>query len=707
MRLSNLILKKFLFKNRTIKSFCSFNKIQEIEFPNRSIDYLINPNKFTYIDKTKFFEEILSNTNTEIFYQPDSFGKTFNLEIFRFFVNNLNKIENGIDKIKRKEFFEKTEVFKNKELIEKHFQKHPVIYLNFKELDEKNFLDNIEKFKQMLNTQIEQIFQYESSKDLKSFELKIFEEFNTNFQNINLHFLTIIPKELSKILSRLGENNTFILMNGIDYPLIHSGDQRNESELIQFMESLIKNTFKNNNFIYKGILTGVNELEHTKIFSSLNNIKVHSFKDPNDSESNKSFGINPLEDKTTSNNFTNKIINLCGENKNFYIYSRHNINKTKNLSFIDYINLYKKENLQSLDESSLMGYFNTNTIAKYLNLNSLFEKLVNEASKDYLSGYKLLNILNKKAENFINMISKESGTEKSILLTDSDCLLNFNLNDNKYFSFSEPLNFSDFLSFLLSNNIISLAEDRKSIQIPSIQSSLLIKHAFSNQNSHKKDYDRRLAYIFYRYLYFNKVQEYFEEIKSIFDALREGHKTSEGKFQKSKLGPFTKEVNLVFKTEKDLEKYFVHIMTLELNLEDSKEKVNIFQVDDYGDTQVSDLLKEFTLITFEDKKFAIFICFNKHKLMTSSPAAEELKEIEEVQNNEIIKKRKKKIPKVNFDELKETLQSINEEKISNIQRDEALKFLSNISDKFESVSFVSVSNYKNYLEFSIKNHIIN
>lgn len=705
MRLRNLISRQFQFKVKSSKNFSSKTSSNDIIFPDRSIEYFINPNKYTFIDKTKFIEKALSNTNTEIYYQPNSFGKTFNLDILKYFLSDLNKVDNIVDKSKRKTFFEKTEIFNNKDLVEKHFQKHPVIYLNFKELDEKKFEDNIEKLKLLLNSQVDQIFQYEAAKDLNAYELKIFEEFLSNIKSVSNQFLTNMPKELARILSKLSGNNAFILINNFDYPLVNSYGRKCYEEFKPFLEALVKNTFKNNNFIYKGILTGVSELEHQSTFSSLinHNLKSYSFKDFQDAEeANKYFGISLTEDKIANldNNSNNKSLKDYAKTISLF-----NTNNAKNnLSYINFFNCNKNESLRGLSEESLMKLLNIESISDFLNLNALFANVINDSSKDYLSGYKLLNILNNKAENFLKNFTENTNQKKHNFYLDAN--LSFDISaktENKFFTFENPLRSSAFLSYLLANNVISLsAEGAKSnIEIPNVQSALLIKSAFAKQTFHLDDYDRKLAYNFYRYLYFNKASEYFQEIKNIFDLTGKAAGAAS-----KKISPFSKQVNLNFKSEKELENYFVHIMTLELNIEDSAENLNIFGVDDYENTKVSELLKEFTLITFDDRKFAIFIRFNKHKLSAASPHAEDLNEIDEVQNNDVIKKSKKRIPKVDLKDLTTTLQTINQEKISKLKKEEALGFLKHISTDFQAVSFVSVSNYKNYLEFAAQTFLI-
>ena len=688
MKIRNHIFKSYL--RNSLKSFSTSNinsnlSDNALSFPERTVDYFINPNKYNYLDKTKYFENILSNNKTEIFYQPDSFGKTFNLEMFRYFISDVKKVDDCIDIKKREEFFKNKQIFQNSEIVQNHFSKHPVIYLNFKELDENNFEDNMEKFKLILNTQIEQIFQYESKNNLDKFEMKICEEFLNNTKTSNLQFLTNLPKELSKILNKLSENNPFILINNYDFPLIHSYGKASHDQFKSFLEMLVRNTFRNNNYIYKGILTGVNELDHKFIFSNLNNLKIHSFKDNKDIEYKNFFGVSLEKEEN---------LKMYKDNISKYNEFPNELNKT--LSFYNFSGTYNKINLNTYHEENLVKYFNIENISEYLNINNLFSNIVNENSLDYLDGYKILNLINNKAENFINKFY--SNNTEFLNKSFNDESLPFDIETNKFYSFTNQIHKNSFLSHLLSNNIIQL-DSNNNIKIPNLLSALIIKNTFSKLQYHKDDHNRKLAYIFYKYLYFNKINEYFSEIKSIYDSSR---KTGIPKKADS-----NKQINLVFKTEKEFEEYFTHIMSLELNLMDSKENIFIYRVEDLDDFKVSDLLKEFTLITFNDRKFAIYVRFNKYKL-SNIQAGEDLGEIDELQNIEVVQKAsvKKRIHKTNSDEVVKILQNINNEKISKLDQEEAVKYLSHISDQFESVAFASLANYQKFFEYTVNTFLI-
>jgi hypothetical protein len=732
-KLNSILKKKFTKLNTNIITN-SITQNTKINLPTRTIDYFLEPEKFTFFDNTNFIKNILSNTNTEIIYQPESYGKTFNLEILRYFLSNNNKLDNILSIKKREEFFEDKKIFENKDLKEKFFGKYPIVYINFKELNERNFNDNIEKLKFLLNTQISQIFESDDFKILNSLEVKIFEDFFENHKKIDLNFISILPKMLSNILGKLSNKSPFVLFNNFDYPLINSyGNTSHETYKI-FLENLIRNTFKDNQYIYKGILTGVNDIEINHLFSSIKNLKLTSFKlnennnnNNNNNPNNNNININTNNTYIDNNNeelnkyfgidLNNYNENIFKENlkafipKNSYAYGNKNISffnfeKTYNFdlnkiteNYLNNTNNNNNDNENQEEEkenliNELLKNLKNKTTSEDLNLETLFSNMVNNSSKDYLMGYKILNLLNNKAENFIENFFKKNSTKKLNAYYDKN--FNFNLTKNSGFDLDRPLKTENLLNFLCSNNIIQINEENN-LTIPHLSSALLISETFKKLNFHNDDYNRNLAYLFYKYLYYNKTKTYLSEIKKIFDSSRK---------QSKNISLFSKPGNLIFKNEKDMENYFVHIFTLELNLENSMENINIYQIDDDENLIISDSLKQFVLITYDDRKFATFVKFNKYRTPTSQ-AAEELMEIDEIQKNSVIQKAaNRKLIGIKPEDAEKNLKEINMEVMNQLKDMEMINFLRKISDNFEAFNVISISSFGKYMDYEIREVLI-
>ncbi|MCB0562394.1 MAG: AAA family ATPase, partial [Phaeodactylibacter sp.] len=83
-------------------------------------------------------------------------------------------------------------------------------------------------------------------------------------------------RDLSEYLYRHYGEKAVILMDEYDAP-IHAGYQYGYyEESIALMKSLMGNTFKDNEFLQKGVITGILRISRESIFSDLNNLGVYS-----------------------------------------------------------------------------------------------------------------------------------------------------------------------------------------------------------------------------------------------------------------------------------------------------------------------------------------------------------------------------------------------------------------------------------------------
>ena len=91
-------------------------------------------------------------------------------------------------------------------------------------------------------------------------------------------------QKLSKYLYKYYGEKVLILMDEYDAP-IHTGFTHGYyEEIIALMKSLMGNTFKDNDYLYKGVITGILRIAKESIFSDLNNPSIftllsHSFAD--------------------------------------------------------------------------------------------------------------------------------------------------------------------------------------------------------------------------------------------------------------------------------------------------------------------------------------------------------------------------------------------------------------------------------------------
>jgi hypothetical protein len=182
------------------------------------------------------------------------------------------------------------------EIIQKQ-GKYPIIYLSFKDAKQNTWEDTLKHIK----IEIAKLFRIHNYllKDnlLIDSEKKEYEHIADRTAD-NIDFEVSI-KQLSEYLHRYFNQNVVILIDEYDTP-IQAGYNRFYDDVIAFMRNLLSGAFKDNKFLYKGVITGILRVSRESIFTGLNNVSVYSVLD--DGFSDK-FGFTELETKQILSDF--------------------------------------------------------------------------------------------------------------------------------------------------------------------------------------------------------------------------------------------------------------------------------------------------------------------------------------------------------------------------------------------------------------------
>lgn len=663
-------IKRCLKPKSNFSSLFGLRSFSQVNFPDRMIDYFLKPGHYTFVDKTKLIEKVLENNNTEIIYRPQNFGKSFNLNVLRYFLSSNRLIDERVDKDQKLEFFKNTDIFKNETFVRDHYSRYPVIFLNFKELDQNNFSDNLEKFKLLINGQFEQVFQYEEASSLLSVDKKFIDNFFTNFHNYSTTQLLNVTRELSKILLKITKQNPFILIDDYDFPLSNAYRYGFSDDMLGFEEMFFNNLLKNNNYINKTLITGETRLEHDRLFSGLNNIITYGLG--KDTVYTESFGI-------TQSELAKYVPDINIAKKYF---GGFNVNGNELYDYVSMSNLNKF----NIDQHENIGQvFNINHISNNLNLKSLSKMIIDETSANYIDGVKTLANLSEQCDKLIN---QGSNFEFQPIQFKA-------LNSIQY---SNAHNTDVFLNHLYSQGLIT-----RNGQVTNIYAANILKKSFIDfeGNLKKGEFNIKLAYIYYRYLCKGKLLEYMNQLVKLFS---EHNKLNTDKKSKDS-------VNLSFRTEKDLENYLVDVMTIELNNDNGNHDIQILSIEDHEEAPKSQswqALKNFTLITYEKKHFAIFVKASKQRRSKKSEEALNIENsklsIKEAYNNNPDEESDTKLPsnkQKGSSSSAEELRKINEKTISAINKEEAIDFALKVSSEFKTIYFLSVANNLKQFEYSL------
>jgi len=257
--------------------------MKKLELGNSDFKSIIENNNY-FVDKSLFIQEIIDSQSQIILLpRPRRFGKTLNLSMVKYYFDSNQKLENNL--------FLNLNIWKENDEIKEKYAKYPVIFLSFKDAKQNNWVGTYKKI-------VSQIVKVYSSHDyLLQGELLKNHEKNT-FNDILNEKADEVKYEnslalLTEYLFRYHHQKAIILIDEYDTP-IQAGYKYFYESAIAFMRNLLSGAFKDNSFLYKGVITGILRISKESIFSGLNNVTVHTVLDDDFSDK---FGFTEVETK--------------------------------------------------------------------------------------------------------------------------------------------------------------------------------------------------------------------------------------------------------------------------------------------------------------------------------------------------------------------------------------------------------------------------
>ena len=232
-------------------------------------------NHIFYIDKTNFIEEWWDYADkVTLITRPRRFGKTLNMNTVECFFSNKYK-DKGI-------LFEGRKVWEDENL-RKLQGTFPVIFMTFAGVksgfagktggDAK--LKNAEQMKIAVKRII--AMAYQKFKDMMKsgmFDNSDRKYYASITPNMSDEMAATAVSTLSMYLERYYEKRVIILLDEYDTPMQEAWLYGYWDEAVTFFKSFFVNTFKNNDSMERGLITGITRISKESIFSELNHLKV-------------------------------------------------------------------------------------------------------------------------------------------------------------------------------------------------------------------------------------------------------------------------------------------------------------------------------------------------------------------------------------------------------------------------------------------------
>lgn len=219
---------------------------------------------YYYIDKTKFIEDILfDGAKIKLFCRPRRFGKTLNMSTLKYFFDIKNREEN------RKLF--NGLYIENSPMISEQ-GKYPVIFISMKGINTLTLENLIERIKDKIST-LYRSYSFLIEK-LNEFEIEKFKNItNSNIDIIELESSLLF---LSEVLYKYYNEKVVILIDEYDIPLLNAYENGYYNEAVNFFKGFYGDVLKTNEYLQMGVLTGIVRVAQAGIFSDLNNIENYT-----------------------------------------------------------------------------------------------------------------------------------------------------------------------------------------------------------------------------------------------------------------------------------------------------------------------------------------------------------------------------------------------------------------------------------------------
>jgi hypothetical protein len=265
---------------------------------------------FYYIDKTLFIKEIIDKGNRVILIaRPRRFGKTLNISMLKYFYDccpqgtfpyHLSTENNQLEQANiNYQLFDSLAIMKaGKEYTDK-LNKHPVIFLTFKDIKEPDWETSYSKIKKLIRQEYARHYYLINSDKLFPFEKKYFQDIIElkgdvgDYEN-SLQYLLIF-------INRFYDKRVVVLIDEYDAP-VHAGFNKGYyEEIINFTRNFLGAGLKDTGqYLEKAVITGIIRIAQESIFSGLNNPGVFTILSE---EFNDKFGFTEKEVETVLSDF--------------------------------------------------------------------------------------------------------------------------------------------------------------------------------------------------------------------------------------------------------------------------------------------------------------------------------------------------------------------------------------------------------------------
>ncbi len=238
-------------------------KYRSLPIGQEDFSRIIDKNVF-YIDKTNFIKEWWEDQSiVTLITRPRRFGKTLTMNMVEHFFS--------IKYANEAQVFQDLDISKDKDMMALQGT-YPVIFVSFATVKQKSYNNFITAIKKLFSDLYEKFSYIMQSDYFDKSEKKLYESIRDRTADEVLYQSAIY--DLSKYLYRYYGKRVIILCDEYDTPMIEAYTHGYWREAVEFFQVTFHAALKGNEYLERGLLTGITKVTHESLFSDLNNLSV-------------------------------------------------------------------------------------------------------------------------------------------------------------------------------------------------------------------------------------------------------------------------------------------------------------------------------------------------------------------------------------------------------------------------------------------------
>jgi len=224
---------------------------------------------YLFVDKSLFIKTIFEDASESILIaRPRRWGKTLNMSMLHHFLSPIVSGENT------QGLFDQCQITQQfPDFVKEHQAQYPVIFVTFKEVKAENFEEALSLIRQIIRKLYQEHEYLIHSDKLNDYDKQFINKYLTT--SANQAELTISLQNLTQVLHKHFGKKVYVLIDEYDTPL-NAAYSHYLDEMTYLIKGLLGSVLKDNNYLEKGIMTGIMRLSRSSMLSDLNNLEIYT-----------------------------------------------------------------------------------------------------------------------------------------------------------------------------------------------------------------------------------------------------------------------------------------------------------------------------------------------------------------------------------------------------------------------------------------------